>query len=129
MRLKINCRNISNPNDAIAYVDHRLSFSFSNWRNLIDTLSISISDVNGPKAGVDKQCRVIAVAQGVEPIVVTERRENLRHAVDRALARASRTVNSRIKRRQRRSRRPLSNSKAELSTRPTEGEISVHSNL
>ncbi len=115
MKLKINCQNIDGSNDVIAYVDHRLSFSFSNWREMIDALSISIADINGPRSGIDKQCRVVAIASGLEPVVVTERRQNVRHAIDRALARASRTLNSRVKRRQRQYKKPLSKRAVALS--------------
>ena len=43
------------------------------------SLTVQLSDVNGPRGGVDKACLITAVLPGVGEIAVGERAETLTH--------------------------------------------------
>ncbi len=100
MKLDINFRNMRGSGDLISYIDHRLSFAFSRIRHKIESVSITLTDINGPKAGVDKQCRVIIRPIGLKQIVVTEKRDDILSAVDRSIARSSQSLFRKLKRQQ-----------------------------
>ena len=53
---------------------------------------VSLSDVNGPRGGVDKRCQVELRAAGTGPVVVTSVARNWRSALDAALSRAARAL-------------------------------------
>ena len=100
MRFGIAFRDLKGSSEIIDYVDRRFSFVFGRTEHNIDEASITLSYINGPKGGVDKQCQVTITPSGLDPIVVTERQEELRQCIDRCLYRASRSLNRKLKRRE-----------------------------
>lgn len=100
MRLNINFHNIRGDGATIDYVDRRLSFAFSRLNHIVNSTVITVSDVNGPRGGIDKLCRVVVKASGLRSVVITERQANLRLAIDRGIARASQTLTRKLKRQQ-----------------------------
>jgi len=74
------------------YIRRRLEFALGRFVRRIDRVSVRVADVNGPRGGVDKQCRVRVRLRGVSVVLVTEAHEELHAAIDRAAGRAGRTV-------------------------------------
>lgn len=65
----------------------------------IERASVRIDDVNGPRGGVDKRCRIKIVLSGLPSLVVEEQHESLHAAFDGALDRVLRAVRQTLKRR------------------------------
>lgn len=57
------------------------------WR--VSRASVNLSDVDGPRHGVDKRCQVSVVAADGSPVVVTATARDWRSALNQALARAA----------------------------------------
>lgn len=98
MKLLIKARKIKLEATTKEYMKHRVSFAFARARHLIRTLTITIADVNGPKGGNDKQCKVLIRTNDLSDIVITETQSNLQASIDRALTRSSQNLLQRIKR-------------------------------
>lgn len=73
---------------------------------LVPRARVCLSDLNGPRGGVDKRCRVELRAAGTSPVVVTSVARHWRSALDAALSRAARAL-LRLWQRERRHVRPL----------------------
>lgn len=54
--------------------------------------SVRVEDVNGPRGGVDKRCRIKLVLHGLPSVVTEEQTESLRTAMDGARTRMERAV-------------------------------------
>lgn len=70
--------------------ERRVRFALRRLGWLVPRAEVQLSDVNGPRGGVDKRCQVALSADGVGPLVVTSVARDWRTALDRALARAAR---------------------------------------
>lgn len=57
------------------------------WR--VSRASVNLSDVDGPRHGVDKRCQVAILAVDGSPVVVTATARDWRSALNQALARAA----------------------------------------
>jgi hypothetical protein len=72
--------------------EHRTRFVMRRLSWLVPRARIQLSDVNGPRGGLDKQCRVEVKAQGSSSVVITSIARDWRSAIDEALARAARAL-------------------------------------
>lgn len=59
-----------------------------------------LTDVNGPRGGIDKHCVIEVRGPALVPIVIRERDADLYAAIDRAAERVDRTVARRLSRNQ-----------------------------
>jgi hypothetical protein len=71
----------------------------------LERLSVRVEDVNGPRGGHDKLCRVKAVWDGRPSVVVSHQAETVMPAVRGALSRLDRTLAEKSDRRVRQRRR------------------------
>jgi len=65
----------------------------------IERVSVRAEDVNRPRGGVDRACRVKVVLSGLPSVVVEERDLKLQAALDRVLDRTERAVRRSLGRR------------------------------
>jgi len=70
----------------------RVRFSLRRLSWLVPRATVRLSDVNGPRGGVDKRCQVQLETDGDGPVVVTALARDWRSALDGALATASRVL-------------------------------------
>lgn len=82
--------------------ERRLRFVMRRLRWLVPQARIRLSDINGPRGGVDKRCQVELHTAGLGTVVVTAVARHWREALDRALGRAAQA----LLRTWRRARRP-----------------------
>jgi hypothetical protein len=70
----------------------RLRFVLRRLTWLVPRARVRLSDVNGPRGGVDKQCRVELRTDSAGTVVVTAVARDWQAALDTALARSARTL-------------------------------------
>src|ERR1700761_778570 len=70
----------------------RSEFVFRRLSWLISKATVSLSDINGPRGGVDKRCQVQVQTPDAQPVVVTSIARDWRGALDLALSRAARAI-------------------------------------
>ncbi|MFN5348939.1 MAG: HPF/RaiA family ribosome-associated protein [Polaromonas sp.] len=59
---------------------------------LVPRVRVNLSDINGPRGGIDKRCQVELITHGGKPVVVTSVAKDWFSALQSALARASRSL-------------------------------------
>jgi len=74
--------------------ERRVNFSLDRLREF-HRINISIEDVNGPKGGVDKHCRIVAKF-GIADIVIEETRSSWQSAIVRAIHRLAQTATKKM---------------------------------
>ena len=70
----------------------RLQFVLRRLHNLVARARVRLSDVNGPRGGVDKRCQVELNTEGAGTVVITALARDWRTALDSAMARAARSL-------------------------------------
>jgi len=111
MRIDIRSRGLKNKNDQAAKdrVTHRLHFALGRFVNKIARVYVTLEDVNGPRGGQDKRCRLrLVFANGGAPLLAEDTDAQLFVAIDRAALRLSRNVGRAVNRAGRPSRLTLS---------------------
>lgn len=88
------------------YLRSKLGRKLGKFSRSVERASVRIEDVNGPRGGVDKRCRIKVVLSGLPSVVVEHRHQSLQAAMDGALARVERAVRQAAGSRRTKSRRP-----------------------
>lgn len=75
-------------------VDHALS----KFGQHVRRVTLSVTDINGPRGGKDKHCRCVLYMNHAQPIVIEDLDVSVGGAIHHALERAVYTVSQRISR-------------------------------
>ena len=91
MRFDIRIQKLDLYQEVSHYIERRLRFSPSRLASRLRTVNVRVFDVNGPRGGIDKCCRITAHILPSETVVLQEVDADLFAAIDRATRRISRT--------------------------------------
>ena len=102
MKVLMRGVHVSLTDNLKSYVDAHLVSHIERYADdEASEVDIALVDTNGPKGGVDKECRVTVRMPGLEAIHVTEAAETLFQAIDGARDRLENTIKRAVdKRRQ-----------------------------
>jgi len=78
--------------DLLDLTQRRTRFVLRRLAWLVPQATVTLSDVNGPRGGIDKQCQVELRTDVAGTVVVSSVASDWRTALDKALARAARFV-------------------------------------
>lgn len=86
------------PDDR-AYIRRKLGRRLGKFASAIERVSVRTEDVNGPRGGIDRVCRIKVVLSGLPSVVLERRDPSLTAAVDGALAGVDVAVRRAVQRR------------------------------
>jgi ribosome-associated translation inhibitor RaiA len=96
MVIAIQSRGFSMTEAIEEHVQRRLGFTLSRGVGRVQRVSVKLSDINGPRGGVDKRCLIQIKLGGLPQVVVEDVQPDLYAAIDRAASRAGRAVMRRL---------------------------------
>ncbi|MEW6991859.1 hypothetical protein AADZ91_14380 [Colwelliaceae bacterium 6441] len=100
MELSITDLNVDLSSEAIHRIRQKTRRMFSKIYDRVQAIKVTLDDINGPRGGKDKHCRVVILTKGMPDIVITDNQTSIMTAVNIALSRARLTLLRKIKRRQ-----------------------------
>jgi len=75
-------------NDALQkLVERSITFAVDRFSRQVGRISVYITDLNGPRGGVDKMCQITADVKAGRPVLILERGADLSSMVHRAARR------------------------------------------
>lgn len=92
MRMTIQASGFDLTHALRAYTEQRVATALGWARDHLSKLAVSLSDINGPRGGVDKRCKIQLRLAGGREIVIDDVEADLYAAIDRAAERADRAV-------------------------------------
>lgn len=98
MQIDIQARDFSLTDALQQHTQRRLHFALSRTDEHLRRVQVRLSDVNGPRGGRDKRCQLRLVISGMPDLVIEELDADLYAAINRASARAGRSLIRRLKR-------------------------------
>ena len=84
--------------DERTYIRRKLGMKLGKFGSSIDRVSVRVEDVNGPRGGVDHECRIKVVLSDQPSVVFVQKDASLTAAIDRALAGSERAVRRAVRR-------------------------------
>jgi putative sigma-54 modulation protein len=92
VRIELTTRGFTVTPGLRAHVERRLAFALDRWGERIARARVVLADVNGPKGGADKACRVELRLRGAGGVRATARDVDAYAAIDAAAHRAARAL-------------------------------------
>jgi putative sigma-54 modulation protein len=92
MRMTIQANGFEMTNALRSYTEHRLAIALGWAKQHMRKLAVSLSDINGPRGGVDKRCKIQVQLGGGREVIIDNVEADLYAAIDRAVDRADRAV-------------------------------------
>lgn len=96
MRLNIGAKGLEIGAAERERVERRMTAALGRFGDSIGEVSVRLIDTNGPRGGVDKQCRVVAEVVGRGRTVVVDIDADLNTVIDRVADRVGHTVSRRL---------------------------------
>ncbi len=90
------------PKDLPEHIERRLRFALARFGNRVERVVVFLKDLNGPKGGIDKVCRILAKVRGCGVTLAAVIDSDWIAAVDRATTRIGHNVSREIERVRRR---------------------------
>ncbi|MCM2288137.1 MAG: HPF/RaiA family ribosome-associated protein [Sulfuritalea sp.] len=98
MRIDIQARGFDLTEGLREHTVRRLQFALG-WASYdVRTVTVRLFDINGPRGGEDKRCRIQVAFPGTPNVVIEDTEADLYVAIDRAADRAERAVTRRLER-------------------------------
>lgn len=98
MRIDIQARGFDLSDGLREHTERRLQFALSWASENVRTVTVRLSDVNGPRGGNDKSCSIQIPLPRAQDVVIEDTESDLYVAIDRAAERAERAVARRLER-------------------------------
>jgi len=98
MQFEIHAKDIPITEQLRGHIERRLCFALERFARRIRRVRVSVGDLNGPRGGVDKRCRVAIVLMPSTTVVMEDRDSNIYTAIDRVADKAGRCIGRRLKR-------------------------------
>lgn len=98
MNVQIHTQDVVLTDELREHVHRRLAFALNHGGDTISRVVVRLSDVNGPRGGVDKRCGIEVRLKSAPALLVEELQSDLLVAIDRAAERMGRTLDRRLMR-------------------------------
>ena len=98
MKIHVRSRLVVVGDDARAHIERRLQSSLDRLADRVRRVTVTLLDVNGPRGGEDKLCRIEVRLHPTGTLFVEDAGADLRTVVDRVADRAGEAVSRALKR-------------------------------
>jgi len=100
MQIDIQARHFTLTDALRSHAEHRIRLALTCCDDHIQRIMVRLSDINGPRGGVDKHCHIQVVIAGLPDVVIEDTEADMYVAINRATDRAGRTLVRKINRQQ-----------------------------
>jgi putative sigma-54 modulation protein len=98
MKIDVRIRGLGSSEQLREHAVRRAHLHLSRFSGQVGSVSIHLSDVNGPKGGPDKRCQVMVRSTPIGTVSIDALNADAHCALDAAIERAARTVGREIER-------------------------------
>ncbi|MFN8641091.1 MAG: HPF/RaiA family ribosome-associated protein [Candidatus Binatia bacterium] len=99
MRIDVRGRHLDDTIDLQQHVERRLRFALGRFTGAVGRVTVRVEDVNGPRGGVDKRCRLVVALAPRGELIIEDEDADVQTLVDRSADRAGRAVERHLGRR------------------------------
>jgi putative sigma-54 modulation protein len=96
MQIDIRSSSLHLSNEHYERIANRARFAMARLGDQIRRIEVRLADINGPRGGIDKRCRVLVYLNRGEPMLVEAQGSQLAELIDRTFGRTGQAVRKRL---------------------------------
>jgi ribosomal subunit interface protein len=96
MQIDVRATNLPLSDAVATFVASRLGATLKRFSGTVRAVGVTLSDLNGPKGGLDMRCHIAVNLHNATPVVIEEHADDLYAAIARAAQRARTAVLRRV---------------------------------
>ncbi len=100
MQIDIQARHFTLTDALRSHAERRIRLALTCCDDHILRVNMRLSDINGPRGGIDKHCHLQVMLAGLPGVVIEDTEADMYVAINRAADRAGRTLIRKINRQQ-----------------------------
>ncbi|WP_348946182.1 HPF/RaiA family ribosome-associated protein [Chitinibacter sp. FCG-7] len=97
MKIEIKSQNLVLTENLQRHIARQIEFGLGRLASHIRKVTVRLTDINGPRGGVDQHCQLVISLEQIPDVVIEDVASDLIFAINRAADRASRTVSRKIR--------------------------------
>jgi hypothetical protein len=98
MKITVRPRNVECGPELEQQVQRSVMFAVDRYSDRLNRVSVYLTDLNGPRGGVDKLCHLVADMKSGTPVLIVEKGEDILSMVNRAARRLGYRLSRRMNR-------------------------------
>jgi ribosome-associated translation inhibitor RaiA len=98
MTISIRVRDMEWTDELREKVERSIAFALDRYQTQVTDVAVYLTDLNGPKGGVDKLCQITAVLRRGKPVMILEQGSDVMPTVNTALNRLGNSIGRTIAR-------------------------------
>jgi len=98
MHIEIQSRNVKLTRGLRKLLNRRVEFAFNRFKDRIQKVKIQLSDINGQKGGLDKECQFHLTLPDQPDVIVKGTSDKLESAISTTATRSAKTLARKLKR-------------------------------
>ena len=98
MHIEIQSRNVKLTRGLRKLLNRRVEFAFNRFKDRIQRVKIQLSDINGQKGGLDKECQFHLTLPDQPDVIVKGTSDKLESAISTTATRSAKTLARKLKR-------------------------------
>jgi putative sigma-54 modulation protein len=107
MQIQVRAHNVEVPAEVLELAKRRLSFALGRFENRIARIQVRLTDINGPKSGLDKACQLLIKLHYANELIVECVDSSWEAAICTAADRSGSAVQRELDRRRENRRLPM----------------------
>ncbi len=96
MRIEIQAKGMPALQELREHARHRLQFALGRFAHGVGTVRVHLADVNGPRGGSDKLCRIVVQMKKHSRVVIQELGQDMQQVIDRVADRVHQSVSRQL---------------------------------
>ncbi len=92
MHIDLTVKGVAKTPALDRLLHHKLPYAFDQFGRWVRDVALAVEDLNGPKGGVDKRCRLTVSVPRSAAVVIDERGADLLAVVTNAIDRAAQSL-------------------------------------
>lgn len=98
MDIRLFDGSIKTSESQLEYIQRKVEAAAVGLRDVACTIDVRLTDLNGPKGGIDKQCSIVVSQPGQQTVSVKEQAKEYYAAIDAAAATLKRRLTRTLER-------------------------------